>query len=50
MSDIDELRNKIREMIVAELDGAAVEAEDYDPVYEGEDAELEEAKKKDEEV
>lgn len=28
------LRNKIREMIVAELDGAAVEAEDYDPVYE----------------
>ena len=25
----------IKEIIVAELDGAAVEAEDYDPVYEG---------------
>lgn len=35
------LRSKIREMILAELDGAAVEAEDYDPVAE--------AKKKDEE-
>jgi len=28
------LRKKIREMILAELDGAAVEAEDYDPVAE----------------
>lgn len=28
------LREKIREMILAELDGAAVEAEDYDPVAE----------------
>jgi len=28
------LRNKIREMILAEMDGAAVEAEDYDPVAE----------------
>jgi hypothetical protein len=46
----EEMKAKIKEMIVAELDGAAVEAEDYDPVYEGEDAELEEAKKKDEEV
>jgi hypothetical protein len=42
------LKAKIKEMIVAELDGAAVEAEDYDPVYESE--EVEEAKKKDEEV
>lgn len=33
------LKAKIKEMIVAELDGAAVEAEDYDPVYEGEDPE-----------
>jgi len=39
------MKKKIKEMIVAELDGAAVEAEDYDPVYESED-ELEEAKKK----
>lgn len=44
------MKKHIKDMIVAELDGAAVEAEDYDPVYEGEDAELEEAKKKDEEV
>lgn len=29
------LKAKIKEIIVAELDGAAVEAEDYDPVYEG---------------
>ena len=29
------MKAKIKEMIVAELDGAAVEAEDYDPVYEG---------------
>ena len=28
------LRSKIREMILAEMDGAAVEAEDYDPVAE----------------
>jgi hypothetical protein len=28
------LREKIREMILAEMDGAAVEAEDYDPVAE----------------
>jgi len=42
------LKAKIKEMIVAELDGAAVVAQDYDPVYEGE--EVEEAKKKDEEV
>ena len=46
----EEMKAKIKEMIVAELDGAAVEAEDYDPVYEGEDVETEEAKKKDEEV
>ncbi len=63
------LKAKIKEMIVAELDGAAVEAEDYDPVYEGEngpayrgsegyddasdsyiDEDLDEAKKKDEDV
>ena len=31
----EEMKAKIKEMIVAELDGAAVEAEDYDPVYEG---------------
>jgi hypothetical protein len=30
----DALRKKIREMILAEMDGAAVEAEDYDPVAE----------------
>jgi hypothetical protein len=30
----DVLRKKIREMILAEMDGAAVEAEDYDPVAE----------------
>jgi hypothetical protein len=35
------LRSKIREMILAEMDGAAVEAEDYDPVAEA---------KKDEEI
>lgn len=29
------LKAKIKEIIVAELDGAAVEDEDYDPVYEG---------------
>jgi len=59
------LKAKIKEMIVAELDGAAVEAEDYDPVYEGDPEEdrereealidggfasFEEAKKKDEDV
>lgn len=44
------MKAKIKEIIVAELDGAAVEAEDYDPVYEGEDTDLEEAKKKDEEI
>jgi hypothetical protein len=27
----EEMKAKIKEMIVAELDGAAVEAEDYDP-------------------
>ena len=40
------MKKKIKEMIVAELDGAAVEAEDYDPVYEGdpeEDREKDEA-------
>jgi len=31
----EEMKAKIKEMIVAELDGAAVEAEDYNPVYEG---------------
>jgi hypothetical protein len=31
----EEMKAKIKEMIVAELDGAAVEAEDYSPVYEG---------------
>ena len=36
---LKEMKAKIKEMIVAELDGAAVEAEDYDPVYEGEDPE-----------
>ena len=41
------MKKKIKEMIVAELDGAAVEAEDYDPVYEGGDKE-EEDKEKDE--
>jgi len=41
----EKMKAKIKEMIVAELDGAAVAAKDYDPVYEGED-ELEEAKKK----
>lgn len=54
----EEMKAKIKEMIVAELeldidnsgkDDAEVEGL-YDPVYEGEDAELEEAKKKDEEV
>ena len=59
------MKKKIKEMIVAELDGAAVEAEDYDPVYEGDPEEdrekdeayieggfgsFEEAKKKDEDV
>jgi len=37
------LKAKIKEMIVAELDGAAVEAEDYDPVYEDNDPGEEEA-------
>ena len=40
----EKMKAKIKEMIVAELDGAAVAAEDYDPVYENE--EVEEAKKK----
>lgn len=31
------LREKIREMVLAEMDGAAVEAEDYNPVNEGMD-------------
>jgi hypothetical protein len=31
----EDMKAKIKEMIVAELDGAAVEAEDYDPVFEG---------------
>ena len=59
------MKKKIKEMIVAELDGAAVEAEDYDPVYEGDPEEdrekdeayieggfasFEEAKKKDKDV
>ena len=52
------LKAKIKEMIVAELEldidnpgkADAEVANLYDPVYEGEDAELEEAKKKDEEV
>ena len=35
----EEMKAKIKEMIVAELDGAAVEAEDYDPIEEGEDPE-----------
>jgi hypothetical protein len=29
------MKKQIKDMIVAELDGAAVAAEDYDPVYEG---------------
>lgn len=29
------MKKHIKDMIVAELDGATVEAEDYDPVYEG---------------
>ena len=53
----EEIKAKIKEMIVAELeldidnpgkDDAEVESL-YDPVYEGEDADLEEAKKKDKE-
>lgn len=59
------LKAKIKEMIVAELDGAAVVASEYDPVYEGDPEEdrekdeayieggfgsFEEAKKKDEDV
>lgn len=43
------LKAKIKEMIVAELDGAAVETEMEDPLYENEE-DLDEAKKKDEEV
>jgi hypothetical protein len=51
------MKAKIKEMIVAELeldidDSDKTDAElnaDYDPVYEGEDADLEEAKKKDKE-
>jgi len=43
------LKAKIKEMIVAELAEETV-VDETDPVYEGEDAELEEAKKKDEEV
>jgi len=43
------LKEKIKEMIVAELAEETV-VDETDPVYEGEDAELEEAKKKDEEV
>ena len=35
------LKAKIKEMIVAELDGAAVAAEDYNPVYEGDPGEEE---------
>jgi hypothetical protein len=56
----EEMKAKIKEMIVAELaeevttdnadaDDAALNA-DYSPVYEGEDEELEEAKKKDKEA
>jgi hypothetical protein len=40
------MKKKIKEMIVAELDGAAVVASEYDPIYEGdpeEDREREEA-------
>jgi hypothetical protein len=37
------LKAKIKEMIVAELDGAAVVAQDYDPVYEDNDPGEEEA-------
>jgi len=58
------MKKHIKDMIVAELDGAAVVAQDYDPVYEGDDKSEEdkekeeayieggfgEAKKKDEEV
>jgi len=54
----EKMKAKIKEMIVAELEldidnpgkADAEVANLYDPVYEGEDAELEEAKKKDEEV
>ena len=60
----ESLKAKIKEMIVAELDGAAVVAQDYNPVAEGDDKSEEdrekeeayieggfgEAKKKDEEV
>ncbi len=58
------MKKQIKDMIVAELDGAAVIAQDYNPVYEGDDKSEEdiekeeayvaggfgEAKKKDEEV
>ena len=58
------MKQHIKDMIVAELDGAAVVAQDYDPVYEGDDKSEEdiekeeayvaggfgEAKKKDEEI
>jgi len=59
------MKKKIKEMIVAELDGAAVVASEYDPIYEGDPEEdrereeayieggfgsFEEAKKKDEDV
>jgi len=60
----EEMKKQIKDMIVAELDGAAVIAQDYDPVAEGDDKSEEdrekeeayieggfgEAKKKDEEV
>ena len=35
------MKKQIKDMIVAELDGAAVAAEDYDPVYEGDPGEEE---------
>jgi len=38
----EEMKAKIKEMIIAELDGAAVEAEDYSPVYEGDKTKEEE--------
>jgi len=50
------LRSKIREMILAEMDGAAVEAEDYDPVAEAkkkeddEDVEIEDIDVSDDEM
>ena len=36
------MKKHIKDMIVAELDGAAVEAEDYDPIYEGDKTKEEE--------